>query len=393
MARVARMDIIGSVLVIGIYAHVSDPHDRALMFEAICGFLAGYNGDWILAGDYQQIICAHISLLRLVADARASEPVDFFMPPDERITCVQGRGNEIDHIVCSLSIMQRCSGSAILDLDSFPTHRAVLVDLQMLPCQATHVIATPLPLPSMSTDFSKLRMASSEYLLREWQDAFEAGQIDDMFRIWSVRWEQWLVDIALSEGLFVSAAQRGRGLGTVKEASAMRKAAWQCESLSAEAQLLKGLVAVITHIRFATRNHRDIEWSTWARCHRVWERCFCLGLLEVPFDAALLDHCRMLTIGALEKQLALVRGERAKAWKASFSHVCDPRCTKAFRFIKQADGAQFHFAQRTDGSVTADAREQDEAILAHWEPIYKPSDLPSSDCVSRHVDTYHDLCG
>eukprot|EP00971_Amphidinium_carterae_P018997 374057-Amphidinium_carterae.1 len=85
------MGVDGSLLFIAVYANVADAKDRARMFVAIVEFLSGYQGDWVLAGDFQTVVCDDAALLQMVADARACEPADFFMAPQDRVTCLQGK--------------------------------------------------------------------------------------------------------------------------------------------------------------------------------------------------------------------------------------------------------------------------------------------------------------
>eukprot|EP00971_Amphidinium_carterae_P257299 5107688-Amphidinium_carterae.2 len=169
LAQVSHMGVDGSLLVIAVYASVSDAKDRGRMFAAIVDFLSGFQGDWVLAGDFQTVVCHDAALLQMVANAKACEPADFFMAPQDRITC----GN-------------------LPSREGFPTHCAVVVDVLLGPSCAC--------------------------------DALARGDSDDVFRFWSTRWEQWLVDLATAEEQHVCRTQRGRGLGSTKLSQAMKRA-------------------------------------------------------------------------------------------------------------------------------------------------------------------------
>eukprot|EP00971_Amphidinium_carterae_P068946 1365053-Amphidinium_carterae.2 len=144
-AQVSRMGVDGSLLVIAVYASVSDAKDRARMFAAIVEFLSGFQGDWVLAGDFQTVVCDDAALLQMVADARACEPADFFMAPQDRC----------------------CHACSIIGLDSFPTHCAVVIEVLLGPSCACDVIASPVPLPALKADVSKLRSSTSPFLLAD----------------------------------------------------------------------------------------------------------------------------------------------------------------------------------------------------------------------------------
>eukprot|EP00971_Amphidinium_carterae_P116377 2305166-Amphidinium_carterae.1 len=146
----------------------------------------------------------------MVADARACEPADFFMAPHDRVTCLQGKGSEIDHILCNVRLMECCQACSIIGLDSFPTHCAVVIEVLLGPSCACDVIAVP------------------------WEVALARCDLDDVFRFWSTRWKQWLVDLAIAEEQQISRSQRGRGLSSTKLSQPMKRASWQCESLPEE---------------------------------------------------------------------------------------------------------------------------------------------------------------
>eukprot|EP00971_Amphidinium_carterae_P246954 4904669-Amphidinium_carterae.2 len=299
------MGVDGSLLVIAVYASVSDAKDRARMFAAIVDFLSGYHGDWVLAGDFQTVVCDNAALLQMVADARACEPADSSWHHRMGLLAFKGRA---------------CS---IIGLDNFPTHCVVVIDVLLGPSCACDVIVALVPLPALKAD---------------WQDALARGDLDDVFRCWSTRWEQWLVDLATAEEQHVSRAQRGRGLGSTRFSQAMKRASWQCESLPEEVRVLKHLVAVLTHLMFVARNGRHVEWRTWCRCQRLWDRCHGVGLLDFDFD---------IGIASL--------------------HDC--------RDAKQGDCAQFHFVQCEDGSATSAPLGQDAIIRKLWDDIYMPPNL------------------
>eukprot|EP00971_Amphidinium_carterae_P272815 5414589-Amphidinium_carterae.1 len=208
-------------------------------------------------------------------------------------------------------------------------------------------------------------------------DALACGDLDDMFRLWSTRWEQWLVDLAIAEEQHVCKTQRGRRLGPTKLSQALT-----IEGPVGIARLsLRRFISLNVSLQQCCAHEPYVLRLYWSLCRvallvslteTLGKKAVVLALsLDIDFDDASLCDCREAVALALRGQMSRLRQERAG------HHVSDPQSVKACRFIKQGDCAQFQFVQR-----------QDAIVHKHWDDIYMPPDLPDDAFVRAHVLLY-----
>ena len=327
----------------------------------------------IILGDFNLDVRTHSTTSRWLS---AELLTDAIAQHEDPRPPTHASGTTIDHILATEPFMRLCSKATTQERFTFPTHRALTIDIDMQPKNYLSYLNVA-ALPSSRLARLKLtQLAHQAPTPTAFKDAISTGNVDVAHGIWCGRWENLLAEACTFAAETIQQKHLGRGLTrTTKTIQPVNRSI----TASITPLPLRQLLHTVNTIKALIRDELQLPhtWQNafnWQQRRRRLHRRLALlhGLDFDPIDQ--LSPERALDelaprLHQLKHQQVCEARQRWQQKMESYGAAC--------KFVNQQTQGYLDRLQLDDGSWTTDRQVIDEHLRSFW--------------CNQALDTLHDL--
>ena len=381
-ARVQLPSLGAEVVAVAAYGHAQAGLDRRQFMEDLVKFMAETEDPWIIMGDFSTDIGEDDALQAAETMGVFVDSARYWSPAHQDLTSTIGQGAVIDHVLLHPSLVPAIAHVEVKTEPFVPAHRAVEVDLNIAAQARVFKLKKPAALdPEALRQIAKAPRAWS-FLHGQLQQSLQSASMNECFRIWSTRWEQYLLHGSELAGYPVDKKHQGRGQGdTVRQEPLLLLRAHRDkmeEDTKIAARLSAHLQSILLIDDFISPEEAAEAERLWFLCpelpawddHRTWQECYDLAAREYRSKT---DR---------DKQRAIRR------WKEKLQKISDPYSSKSFAYVKGMLHLGVYALKDQHGNACLSPQAQDQAMHDFWDPIYQmPEDMERrNDLFLRYID-------